>query len=126
MQKINGDQIDYNYLRFYIPDYSNRENTNYWSGTSTWTSNRVGFVYFWLYSYNVSGTQSPVVRINNVIVNREVSEVPTSQGARVTGNSGILPVDIGDTISYASAGAVNNKELYFIPGKWISTGGGTL
>ena len=117
--KLKGGQIDYENLKVYMPDYANKESTNRWNGVSTWTSDRRGFVYFYLYSYNTTTIQSPIVTINGVEISHAVMEAAHTNGARVTANSGVLPVNTGDIISYSSANTINARNLHFIPGRWV-------
>ena len=118
---VTADKIDLATIPKWIPDYGEQQSTNRWASVGSWTNNQgTGFVYAYLYSYRADSINpEPRLTINGKNVAATVSEVATSNGAKVTGLSMLLPVADGDVIAYTNAASVNVRQCYFVPGRWV-------
>lgn len=112
--KVSGPQ-----LPIWMPDYATKETTNRWNGVTSWTVDRTGFVYLYLFAY-VTGTLTTQnnLTINGVLVAEQTIEQAGSNGAKPGVITGIFPVKVGDVVSYGTNGSINTKFCGFIAGRW--------
>lgn len=100
-------------MKRWVPDYTNRSDTNLLANKpSSVTITEDGFICYRIKRYG--NDFDAILRINNKMVTASCASTNA-----IADTSGVLPVFVGDVITYTYNTDTGDNYIYFIPGKWV-------